>query len=151
MIVRMESNHAALAALAEDVGRALIRYAGRLRIPTDGAVVTEIVPTPAVIAPSAAAPPAVAVSVDATSGRSEESGQVDVKLRRLGVSQKKALEAVRAAGETGTTANQVAAATGLTSTNTPRMLKTLAERGLVSSWGSNPTVWYVEPPDAASP
>ena len=43
---------------------------------------------------------------------------------------------VQAAGDDGTTAHRVAVATGLKSTNTPRMLKALAGRGLVSNWGS---------------
>ena len=63
-------------------------------------------------------------------------------MRGLGASQRRVLEAVQAAGDIGTTAQQVAATTGLKSTNTPRMLKALAERGLLGSWGSNPIIWH---------
>lgn len=149
MIVLMESGHAALAALAEDVGQALIRYASRLRIPgADGLVAALQVAPPAAVA---APPGSSSLGAVATATRAERPEPADPELRRLGVSQKRVLEAVRAAGDAGTTAKQVAAATGLKSTNTPRMLKTLAERGLVSSWGSNPIVWYVEPRGFSAP
>jgi hypothetical protein len=150
MIVPMDVDHAPLAGLAEDVGRALIRYAGRLRSSavadqpaTRGSGSPAAVSSQAVSVPSS--PPAVAdQALDPT-----VPTQLNVKSPGLGVSQKKVLEALRAAGPGGTTANQVAAATGLKSTNTPRMLKTLAERGLISSWGSNPIIWYVEPSGSA--
>ena len=149
MIVLMDADHAALAGLAEDVGRALIRYAGRLR--NSGAVdplATQEVGSPmAVPFPTASSP--TPTSAEGQALEPAVPGQAEVKVPGLGVSQKKVLEAVRAAGAAGTTANQVATATGLKSTNTPRMLKTLADRGLVSNWGSNPIVWYVDPSRSA--
>lgn len=135
MIPLMGPEQRALAALAEDVGQALIRYAERLRATTSPTQdEAELRPLRTTDSPTTSVPSASAA----------EAEHVDVRLRRLGVSQKKTLEAVRAAGRAGVTANQVAVATGLTSTNTPRMLKTLAERGLVRSRGSNPMVWYFE-------
>lgn len=124
----MDARDAAVAGLAEDLGRALLRFASQLRASTSSEGRGEIdqeAPTP---------PPAPEVPAAPTPG--------DARLRGLGASQRRVLEVVQEAGEGGTTAQRVAAATGLKSTNTPRMLKTLAERGVVSSWGSNPIIWY---------
>lgn len=83
MIVTMESDHAALAALVEDVGRALVRYAGRLRLADiDSSVVAQEVAT----ATGAASPPASSPAAPSTAARSAEYGPLDVNLRRLGVS-----------------------------------------------------------------
>lgn len=125
----MDARSAALAGLAEDVGRALLRFAGQLRGSASEA-------DPVEQGEGTPSPPATGLAADPVAPVPD-----DVRLRGLGASQRRVLEAVRAAGQAGTTANQVAAATGLKSTNTPRMLKALAERGLVASWGSNPIVW----------
>ena len=146
MIVAMEPDRAALAALAEDVGLALVRYAVRLRsdVAAD-AVVAEDDPRQEAVTSSAVSPARVSEAVSSAPSRAaarqvpEGAGP---RLRRLGASQEKVLDAVRGAGESGATAAQVAAATGLTSTNTPRMLKALAERGLVAGSGANPIIWY---------
>ena len=129
MIVSVDTSDAALAGLAEDVGQALLRYASRLRGPASKADPVEQGEGAAALPPTGLAADPVAAEQD------------DGRLRGLGASQKRVLEAVHAAGDSGTTANEVAAATGLKSTNTPRMLKALAERGLVASWGSNPFIW----------
>ena len=92
------------------------------------------------------APPSPAAAVDDVAPDHDAPG-----LRGLGAAQRRVLEAVQAAGGTGVTASRVAAATGLKSTNTPRMLKALAERGLVSSWGANPIIWYAQVRPAAAP
>lgn len=144
MIVTMDADQAALAGLAEDVGRALIRYATRLRSSgaADPLVRQEGGPVADVPSPAGTVATTISAGADPALGPTAPL-QVDVKTAGLGVSQKKVLEAVHASGPGGATASQVAAATGLKSTNTPRMLKTLAERGLVSSEGSNPIIWYV--------
>lgn len=125
---------AAVADVAEDVGRALLRLATRLRSssPADE-------PASADAEVPAAPPPAP--TTDGTAPAPTAPG-----LRGLGSSQRRVLEAVQAAGDIGVTARQVAEATGLTSTNTPRMLKVLRERGLVASGGSNPVIWFVRGP-----
>lgn len=48
---------------------------------------------------------------------------------------------MRAAGEEGVTSHEAAKKTGLKNTNTPRILKTLEDRGLVTGAGEAPVVW----------
>ena len=64
--------------------------------------------------------------------------------RALGRSQQKVLDAVAASAETGLTAAEVAAETDIASTNTPRILKALSDRGLVFASGESPAVWRTE-------
>lgn len=104
----MTSRQDAIASLAEDVGRALVAFAERLR------------------EEDTSPPPAAAAS---TPGRS------------LGRSQQKVLAAVAGAASAGLTAAEVATQTGIASTNTPRILKALADRGLVVSSDETPAVW----------
>lgn len=104
----MTSGQDAIASLAEDVGRALVAFAERLR---------EEDTSPPV--PSSAA----------THGR------------QLGKSQQRVLTALHEAGDAGLTAADVAQNTGIASTNTPRILKALADRGLVSGSDETPVVW----------
>lgn len=59
----------------------------------------------------------------------------------LGTSQQKVLTAVRAAGREGMTSHEAAKKTGLKNTNTPRILKALEERGLVTAAGTSPVIW----------
>ena len=125
----MDVPDAAVADLAEDVGRALLRFAGRLRSASSAdESAASVAEEPSPLPP---APPA----------GSREPAKVAPDVHGLGASQRRVLEAVQAAGEVGVTASQVAEATGLKSTNTPRMLKALAERDLVSSRGANPIIW----------
>ena len=126
---RVDVPDAAVADLAEEVGRALLRFAARLR---SSSPAEETAPADADIP----APPPPAPAADAAGPTPATPGQ-----RGLGASQRRVLEAVQAAGDIGVTASQVAETTGLKSTNTPRMLKALAERGLLSSWGANPIIW----------
>lgn len=66
----------------------------------------------------------------------------------LGAAQQRVLDALVAAGGDGMTSHEVAKATGLQNSNTPRILKTLQGRGLARSSGEKPAVWaaYAEPP-----
>ena len=105
--------NAAAAILAEDVAAALHRFAQALR--GDAAS-----PTPA------PAPRVLAQGQDTTG---------------LGASQARVLEILKASGDRGMTSVEVAKAAGMRSSNTPRLLKALAERGLVQGVGSRPTVW----------
>jgi hypothetical protein len=105
-----------LAELAEDIGKALLRFADRLR----GSE-----PTSAASAPAAATP---------RRGLEE----------RLGAAQRAVLEAVRAAGDGGATSTDVAKAANRSSSNTPAVLRTLASHGLVRSVGERPTVWVAQ-------
>ncbi|HEY9566349.1 MAG TPA: helix-turn-helix domain-containing protein [Nocardioides sp.] len=57
------------------------------------------------------------------------------------MSQQKVLTAIRAAGADGMTSHEAAKKTGLKNTNTPRILKTLEERGLVEGVGGSPVIW----------
>jgi len=59
----------------------------------------------------------------------------------LGTSQLRVLAAVRDADERGTTSAAVAKSTGIADSNTPRILKALAERGLIQAGDTKPTVW----------
>lgn len=59
----------------------------------------------------------------------------------LGSSQLRVLAAVRDAGERGTTSPAVAKSTGIADSNTPRILKALAERRLIRASTTKPTVW----------
>jgi hypothetical protein len=104
----MTSRQDAIASLAEDVGRALVAFAERLR--------------------EGDTSPPRRVSA-ATHGR------------RLGKSQELVLDVVTAAGADGVTATEVARETELSSTNTPRILKGLADRNLVTSSDETPAVW----------
>jgi hypothetical protein len=104
----------AWAGLAEDVGKALLLFAERLRA----------VPEPTAGSRAASG---------ATRARPADEG--------IGASQLKVLEAVRASGADGVTSHEVAKATGLANSNTPRILKALAERGLVTASDTRPVVW----------
>ena len=104
----------AWAGLAEDVGKALLLFAERLH---------------AVPEPTAGSRAASGV----TRSRAADDG--------IGASQLKVLEAVRTSGADGVTSHEVAKSTGVANANTPRILKTLAERGLVTASGTRPVVW----------
>lgn len=104
----------AWAGLAEDVGTALLRFAERLRASREATAGWDL--------------PDSATRGGATKGK-------------LGRSQLKVLEAVRAAGDKGMTSHEAATSTGLKDTNTPRILKTLEGRGLVAGAGEAPVVW----------
>lgn len=106
---------AALAVLADDVAGALQRFARTLRSGTH--------PTP-----TPTPPPVVAVG---------EIGD----LKGLGGAQLRVLELLKEASPDGMTSVDVAKAAGLQSSNTPRLLKSLAERGLVRGDGDKPVVW----------
>ena len=110
----VNSRDDAWAGLAEDVGRALLRFAERLRAPGEASRDPDS-------------------PVGATRG-----GEANA---RLGRSQQKVLAAVRAAGDKGMTSHEAATKTGLKDTNTPRILKTLESRGLVAGDGKAPVVW----------
>lgn len=110
----MTSRNDAWAGLAEDVGKALLLFAERLRAAPE---------------PTAGARPASG----ATRARESDDG--------LGASQIKVLEAVRESGSDGVTSHEVAKSTGLANSNTPRILKALAERGLVAASDTRPVIW----------
>lgn len=110
----MTTREDAIAELAEDVGRALLAFAERLR--EEG--------TAAPRSPTAA-----------------------THSRQLGKSQQKVVGALQAAGDTGATSTEVARATGISATNTPRMLKALRERGLAEATDETPTIWRMVTPD----
>jgi hypothetical protein len=59
----------------------------------------------------------------------------------LGPSQLRVLAAVRETGDVGVTSHAVAKATHLADSNTPRILKALADRGLVRAGDTKPTIW----------
>jgi DNA-binding IclR family transcriptional regulator len=64
---------------------------------------------------------------------------------KLGGAQLRVLEALRADAGNGMTAREVAAVTGLKDTNTPRILKALAERGLAAASETTPRLWSATP------
>ena len=107
----MTSLTEAWAGLAEDIGAALQTFGGRLR--ESGA-------------------PATGLRPDPSDGDVEDS---------LGRSQLRVLAAVREAGERGITSPAVAKSTGIADSNTPRILKALADRGLVTAGDAKPTIW----------
>jgi hypothetical protein len=100
----------AVSGLAEDVGKALLLFAERLR-----------------------------AEHEATAGASGVSHATRPKAG-LGRTQQQVLDAL-AENPEGLTSAQVAGQVGKQPTNTPRMLKALAERGLVSASEGTPTVW----------
>jgi DNA-binding IclR family transcriptional regulator len=51
------------------------------------------------------------------------------------------LATVRETGDVGVTSHAVAKATGTAHSNTPRILKTLSDRGLVRASDTKPTIW----------
>ena len=59
----------------------------------------------------------------------------------LGPSQLRVFAAVREMGDVGVTSHAVARSTGIADANTPRMLKALADRGLVGASDTEPTIW----------
>jgi hypothetical protein len=59
----------------------------------------------------------------------------------LGSSQLRVLAAVRATGDVGVTSHAVAKSTGIANSNTPRILKALAEHGLVQASDTKPAIW----------
>lgn len=59
----------------------------------------------------------------------------------LGPSQLRVLAAVRETGDVGVTSHAVAKSTGIADSNTPRILKALADRGLVRASDTKPTIW----------
>ena len=59
----------------------------------------------------------------------------------LGPSQLRVLAAVRQTGEAGVTSHAVAKTTAIADSNTPRILKALADRGLVRAGDTKPTIW----------
>jgi hypothetical protein len=104
----------AWAGLAEDVGNALLRFAERLRTS------------------------AAATAGRRSPGATTRPGDPEAA---LGTSQRKVLAAVRAIGDEGMTSHEAAKKTGLKNTNTPRILKALEERGLVTGADGSPVVW----------
>lgn len=116
-----------VAQLAEEVGLSLLRFATRLRD----------LPSPD--------------SSQRQAGTSlvgdDEPLSPPVK---LGASQQRILEAMREGdgSEGGFTAYQVAKLTGLSDTNTPRILASLARRGLVHQASTTPLRWQLS--EAAS-
>lgn len=110
----MISSNDAWAGLAEDVGNALLLFAERLR-----------------------ATPEPTAGARSPRGAPRARGAVD----GLGASQQKVLESVRRAGAEGVTSHEVAKVTGLENSNTPRILKALSERGLVSASDTRPIIW----------
>lgn len=109
-------------AAPKDVGQALLRFAERLR----------------------AAP-------EATGGRARRSAprQGEDAEARLGTSQRKVLAAVRGAGEHEMTSHEAAKKTGLQNTNAPRILQSLADRGLLTATGESPVIWRADHGDEA--
>lgn len=104
----------AVADLAEDVGKALLTFAERLR--------AEQEPTAAETS-----------SRSGTRASDPESS--------LGAAQRAVLEALREVGEKGLTSHAAAVAAKKSNTNTPRILTSLASRGLVTSSEEAPAVW----------
>ena len=113
----MTSRIEAWAGLAENVGAALQTFGSQLRASA------EPVRSPAA--------PRAPIGEDAEDG--------------LGSSQLRVLEAVREAGAVGVTSHAVAKMSGVAGSNTPRILKSLLDRGLVSAGGDKPTIWTATP------
>lgn len=107
-----------LADLAETVGAALLVFAERVR--SQG-----MAPSPASEAPPAAA---------------HDAG-VSPDRERLGVTQQRILAALDGSGSEGLTTAQVADQVGIKTTNAPRALKALRERGLIVGGDEKPAVW----------
>lgn len=108
-----------VADLAESVGNALLVFAERLRAAPE---------------PTADPDPDVAAS-------QESPSQPDRS--RLGGTQARVLSVVEAAGSDGLTAAEVSDKAGTAATNTPRILRALQERRLVTASDTRPTVWRV--------
>lgn len=106
----MTPRERAVAGLAEDVGKALLLFAERLRA-----------------APEPSADSAPVSALPDTS--------------RLGGTQLRLFEAVRAAGEAGLSTKEAADRAGMSPTNAPRALRALRDRGLISSGEGSPAIW----------
>ena len=117
IIVIMTPRAEAVAGLAEDVGKALLLFAERLRAEAETTAATE-------------------AGTDETRARG-----------RLGGTQAALLEVLAAAGERGMTTTDAAKAVGMAPTNAPRALKALAERGLATASGETPITWRAVPSD----
>ncbi len=113
----MTPRGSAVAGLVEDVGKALLLFAERLRAEGE----------------TTAAAPGLR---DATRSHA-----------RLGGTQARLLEALTAAGPAGMTTTEAAEKVGMAPTNAPRALKALAERGLILASAETPTVWRAVPHD----
>ena len=110
----MTPRGSAVAGLAEDVGKALLLFAERLRAEQD----------PTTQPGGQGVTPCV--------GDAESS---------LGAAQLAVLAPVRTSGDTGITSREAAEATGKSNTNTPRILRTLGDKGLVVGSDTTPVMW----------
>ena len=119
IIMMMTPRDDPVADLAESVGNALLVFAERLRA-----------------APEPTAAP------DPTVGASHNSAP-EPDRSRLGRTQAHVLSVVEGAGSDGLTAAEVSDKAGTAATNTPRILRALEERRLVTASDTRPTVWRV--------
>ncbi len=119
---------APIANLADGLSRVFATFADELRAHQSAH------PDPAPSPASAPTPSASASdTVEAKAPKRDES--------RLGAAQVRVLDVLKEAGAEGLTSAQVADQTGLAATNTPRALKKLQERGLVTSTDEKPAIW----------
>ena len=110
----MSPREHAVAGLAEDVGKALLLFAKRLRA----------VEEPAADQGASAALPHTS---------------------RVGGTQLRLLDAVRAAGQAGLSTKEAADQAGMSPTNAPRALRSLRDRGLITGGDETPAIWRISP------
>ena len=104
----------AVAGLAEDVGKALLLFAERLRVAEEPAA-----------------------DVDAAAAMPDTS--------RLGGTQLRLFDAIRASGDAGLSTKEAADRAGMSPTNAPRALRSLRDRGLITAGDGTPAVWRSTP------